>query len=167
MQLRPLALLSCAENQLSGLSFEAVFGFGHGWGSEWYSVVDLTQDLRFRWQIGSIALVIFNCQRLAGRNRLAMSHRRGTVLLITTLPRTVDPRVQPLKSIVLDRRRGQKVWALFGHVQGRPRQQLGMHSVQQGNGFCQSTRACVLPCPRAIAGDLCLVGMHMLRVVKF
>ena len=59
MQLRPHALLSCTENQSSGLSLEAVFGFGHGWWSDWYSVVDLTQDVRFRWQIhGSIVLVM-------------------------------------------------------------------------------------------------------------
>ena len=43
---------------------------------------------------------------LADRNRLAVSHRRGTVLLITAFPRTVDPRVPPLNSIMLDQRRG-------------------------------------------------------------
>ena len=52
--------------------------------------------------------------RLAGRNRLAVSHRRGTVQLITTLPRTVDPRVPPLNSIVLDQRQGQKVGPCLG-----------------------------------------------------
>ena len=63
---------------------------------------------------GSIVLVILECHRLAGRNRLAVSNRRGTVLLVTTLPQTVDPRVPPLSSIVLDRRRGQKVGPCFG-----------------------------------------------------
>ena len=42
------------------------------------------------------------------------SHRRCRVLLITTLPRTVDPRVPPLNSIVLDQRRGQKVRPCVG-----------------------------------------------------
>ena len=59
--------VSCAENQLCGLSLEAVFGFGHDWGSDRYSVVDLNQDLRFWWQIhGLSVLVIFKSHRLAG-----------------------------------------------------------------------------------------------------
>ena len=78
------------------------------------------------------------------------------MLLITTLPRTVDPRVPPLNSIVLDQRRGQQ----FGPCLGKTtRQELG--SVEARIRFCQSTRACILPCPRAMAGDLCLVGMPM------
>ena len=122
-------------------------------------------DLRFQWQIhGSIVLVIFKCHRLAGRNRLAVSCHRGPVLLITTLPRTVDRRVPPLKSIMLDQRRGQKVGPCLGKATSgtwwRP-------AMIYAYGFCQSTRSCVLPCPRAIADDLCLVGTHMLRVVRF
>ena len=51
------------------------------------------------------------CHQLAGRNRLAVSHRGGTVLSVTTLPRTVDP---PLNSIVLDQRRRLKVGPCLG-----------------------------------------------------
>ena len=72
-------------------------------------------DLGFRWQIHwSIVLVIFKCHQLAGQKRLAVSHRRGRALAIPTLPRTVHPRVPPLNSIVLDQRRGEKVWPCLG-----------------------------------------------------
>ena len=57
----------------------------------------------------SVANPWVKCHRLAGRKRLALSHRGGTVLSVTTLPQTVDPRVPPLNSIVLDQRRGLRV----------------------------------------------------------
>ena len=66
---------------------------------------------------------------------------------MTTLPRTVHPRARPLDygSIVLDQRRGLKVWQCLGRLQ----KELGLGGVQQGYGIkiCQSNRACVLLCP--------------------
>ena len=61
----------------------------------------------------------------------------------SALPRTVDPRAPSLNSIVLDQRRGQKV----GPCLGKTTSGTELGSVQQGYGFCQSIRACVLPCP--------------------
>ena len=91
-------MLSCAENLSCGVTLEAVFG---SWLRRMVPVVDLIHDLRFQWEIhGSSVLVTSKCQRPAGRKIWDVSHRYRTALSTSTSPRTVDPRVPPLASII-------------------------------------------------------------------